>query len=189
MTGAGSAVEIRGRRTTPPNLFAAAMRTARAALASFLLIQSAEASEAIVGYAFVIDGDTIEIEGERIQLNGVDAPEEWQVCLDETGTDYRCGKVSASALDMFLSASRPTRCEFVGRDRYGRFIGTCFRADGKGVNRWLVETGNAVERETYGSGLYASAQQMARSMGVGIWRGQPDRTCVAPGRVTHKPTC
>ncbi|ASY65813.1 putative periplasmic protein (plasmid) [Sinorhizobium sojae CCBAU 05684] len=143
------------------------------ALALLVATGSAHASEPIVGDASVVDGDTIEIAGERIQLSGVDAPEGWQVCLDETGGDYQCGKVSARALNIFLSASRPTRCEIVMRDRYGRFVATCIRADGEDVNRWLVESGNAVERENYSQGLYSAAQAMARSAGIGIWRGQP----------------
>ncbi|MCA1490456.1 thermonuclease family protein [Ensifer sp. NBAIM29] len=143
------------------------------ALVLLIATGNAHASEPIVGDAMVIDGDTIEIAGERIQLSGVDAPEGWQVCLDETGADYQCGKVSARALNIFLSASRPTRCEIVARDRYGRFVATCFRADGEDVNRWLVETGNALERANLNQGLYTAAQAMAQSAGIGIWRGQP----------------
>lgn len=151
--------------------------TSRVNVAVALLIAAgnAQATEPIVGDALVIDGDTIEIAGEQIQFHGVDAPEDWQVCLDETGADYACGEEAARALDEFLAASRPTRCEFVRRDRYGRFIGACFRKDGEDVNRWLVSTGNAVERENHGQGVYASAQESARSAGVGIWRGQPKR--------------
>ncbi|WP_331377114.1 thermonuclease family protein [Sinorhizobium chiapasense] len=151
---------------------------------------TAQGAEPIVGDALVVDGDTIEIAGERIQFSGVDAPEGWQVCLDEKGLDYRCGKEAASALDAFLTASRPTRCELVKRDRYGRFVGTCFRADGKDVNRWLVETGNAIDREEHSKGVYADAQATARSSGAGIWRSQFDQSCpAAPGRVNRKPTC
>ena len=36
----------------------------------------------IIGRATVIDGDTIEIQGERIRLNGVDAPKSSQLCRD-----------------------------------------------------------------------------------------------------------
>ncbi|AWM28964.1 putative periplasmic protein (plasmid) [Sinorhizobium fredii CCBAU 25509] len=78
-----------------------------------LLATAAAAAQTgpIIGDAFVVDGDTIEIAGKRIQLSGVDAPEDWQFCLDQTGADYQCGKESSLALDAFLSASRPTRCE------------------------------------------------------------------------------
>ncbi|MDK1492646.1 thermonuclease family protein [Sinorhizobium sp. 7-81] len=154
------------------------------------MANSAQGAEPIVGQASVIDGDTIEIAGERIQFSGVDAPEGWQVCSDEKGSDFRCGKDAASALDAFLAASRPTRCDLVKRDRYGRFVGTCFRADGKDVNRWLVETGNAIDREEHSKGVYAEAQATARSAGAGIWRSQFGRSCPAPaGRVNRKPTC
>jgi len=35
----------------------------------------------IVGWARVIDGDTIDISGTRIRLDGIDAPESSQTCL------------------------------------------------------------------------------------------------------------
>ncbi|MQW89460.1 succinoglycan biosynthesis protein exoi [Sinorhizobium saheli] len=174
MTGAEIAPDDEGARANSSGSTGEAMRIAMAVLTCLVLPHGATAAEPVVGTASVIDGDTIEIGGQRIQLNGVDAPEKWHVCLDESGADYRCGAESASALAAFLSASRPTRCEFVGRDRHGRPKGTCFRADGMDVNRWLVETGNAVDRETHGNGLYASAQEIARSAGAGIWRGQID---------------
>ncbi|THK36632.1 thermonuclease family protein [Ensifer sp. MPMI2T] len=159
-------------------------------LVLLMTANSAQAAEPIIGEASVIDGDTIEIAGERIQFSGVDAPESWQVCLDEKGLDYRCGEEAVSALDTFLTASRPTRCELVKRDRYGRFVGTCFRADGKDVNRWLVETGNAIDREEHSKGVYADAQATARSAGAGFWRSQFGQSCPAPpGRMNRKRTC
>ncbi|TCN33215.1 succinoglycan biosynthesis protein ExoI [Sinorhizobium americanum] len=149
------------------------MRMATIALALLTTPSACAAAGPLRGDASVIDGDTIKIGGERIQLYGVDAPEDWQFCRDETGADYQCGKKAALALEAFLSASRPTRCRFAGRDRYGRYIGACFRADGKDVNQWLVESGHAVSREeNHDKGLYAAAQEMARSVGAGMWRGQ-----------------
>ena len=66
------------------------------------------------GVASVIDGDTIEIHGTRIRLNGIDAPESGQLCQDARGTAWRCGQQAALALSdrtgggRWSAASRPT---------------------------------------------------------------------------------
>lgn len=43
---------------------------------------------AIGGVASVIDGDTIEVHGQRIRLNGIDAPESRQYCDDAKRFEY-----------------------------------------------------------------------------------------------------
>lgn len=135
------------------------------------LASPALASEPLIGRASVIDGDTIEIHGERIRLNGIDAPEGRQRCQDARGKDYRCGTIAANALADFLSASSPTRCEFIERDRYRRFVGRCFRADGKDVQAWLVRNGHALDWPRYSKGAYASDQEDAKRNRRGMWSG------------------
>ena len=44
----------------------------------------------IAGTASVIDGDTIEIHGQRIRFHGIDAPESAQTCV-AGGEVWRCG--------------------------------------------------------------------------------------------------
>lgn len=39
--------------------------------------------------------------------------------------------MAANALDQFLAASRPIRCDVTERDRYQRLVAVCFRADGR----------------------------------------------------------
>lgn len=97
-----------------------AIRTvnATAVPATALYGSPALASGPIIGPASVIDGYTIEIAGERIRFNGIDAPESWQTCATAAGEQYRCGKASAEALDAFLAASGPTRVRICQGGRY-----------------------------------------------------------------------
>lgn len=143
------------------------------ALAALLILAGpALAEEPITGRASVVDGDTIDIRGERVRLNGIDAPESWQRCRDGAGEEYPCGRVAALALDSFLAQSRPTMCHFEDRDRYGRFVGTCFRADGVEVNRWMVRQGHALDWPRYSKGRYAEDQATAKGAQSGMWRGE-----------------
>ena len=126
----------------------------------------------MLGRASIIDGDTITIGAQDIRFNGIDAPESAQTCTDARGTIYNCGQSAADALDKFLAASRPTRCAFVEWDQYGRFVGNCFRADGKDVARWLVGSGYAMDWPRYSNGAYAEDQGTAWAARRGIWAGK-----------------
>ncbi|ACI57415.1 nuclease (SNase domain protein) [Rhizobium leguminosarum bv. trifolii WSM2304] len=156
------------------------------ATAFLLASPSAFGAQAIIGRAAVVDGDTIDISGTRIRLNGIDAPESWQKCRREDGSEYRCGAAAAFALDEFLTASRPTRCEQVDIDRYHRIVANCFRADGKSVNAWLVRTGNAVDWVRYSHGAFAADQNTARASRIGIWQGRFDLPCEARASRSHQ---
>ncbi len=57
----------------------------RSMLALLLLCSPAAAAGTISGPATVIDGDTIEVHGTRINLYGIDAPETAQSCQTVTG--------------------------------------------------------------------------------------------------------
>ena len=132
----------------------------------------AENVQPLMGRASVIDGDTIEVAGEHIRINGIDAPESSQLCQDDQGQSYRCGAMSTRALDRLLAQSRPLRCEFVERDQYGRFVGNCFRADGVNVAAALVRAGMALDWPRYSGGAYANEQSAAVAAKAGIWRGE-----------------
>lgn len=147
-------------------------------------------SSTVTGRASVVDGDTIEIAGQRIRLNGVDAPESWQRCDDAQGQSYRCGRAAALGLDAFLAASRPTSCQPVDRDRYGRLVAICHRADGRDVGEWLVENGYAVDWTRYSNGAYSQTQEVAKAVGRGIWQGTFTQPCLARAdRAKRPPTC
>ena len=74
--------------------------------ALLLLAQVSPPSQAdLQGLARVIDGDTIEMEGLTVRLDGIDAPELEQTCLHE-GRVWACGKAAADALRTLTQGRR-----------------------------------------------------------------------------------
>ena len=67
------------------------------ALALTLCLLATPALADVAGVARVIDGDTIEVHGQRIRLHGIDAPESRQLCFID-GKPWQCGKDATNAL-------------------------------------------------------------------------------------------
>jgi endonuclease YncB( thermonuclease family) len=130
----------------------------------------AVSAQPLSGIARVIDGDTIEIRGTHIRLNGIDAPESKQTC-EADGQAYACGEQATEALIVLLGA-RPVTCTETGRDRYQRIIARC-QVDSTDIGAWMVEHGWAVAFRKY-SLEYVSAENRARSEKLGIWAGTFD---------------
>jgi endonuclease YncB( thermonuclease family) len=126
----------------------------------------------LVGRASITDADTITIGVHEVRFHGIDAPESSQRCKDAEGRTYPCGRIAAKALNEFLAASRPTTCEFVEWDKYGRFVGNCRRADGVSVSVWLVQNGHAMDWPLHSNGIFAADQAAARAKRIGIWQGE-----------------
>ena len=123
---------------------------------------------AYVGVASVIDGDTIEIHGQRFRLSGIDAPESKQLCTDAKGKAYRCGQVAANALAAFIGR-QTVSCAKVDIDRYQRIVAECSVA-GRDVGQYMMGSGLAVAYRRY-STAYVPEEEAAQSNGVGIWSG------------------
>lgn len=131
----------------------------------------AHAGPVLAGRASVIDGDTIDIQGTRLRLHGIDAPEAGQPCTTRDGNQWRCGQRAALALDQHI-AGRPVRCERKDVDRYGRIVAECFLG-GQSLNRWMVQQGWAVAYRQY-SRAYVQDEDRARQSGRNIWSGHFD---------------
>jgi endonuclease YncB( thermonuclease family) len=120
---------------------------------------------AVSGGASVIDGDTIEIHGQRIRLYGIDAPEASQQC-DLDGKPWRCGQASANALAEHTGRQTVT-CEPRARDRYGHLVAAC-SVGGENVSAWMVRAGWAVAYRKYSQDSVAD-EAAARQVKRGIW--------------------
>ncbi len=150
-------------------IFLAVMFVSWAASAETMTIQ---------GKARVIDGDTIEINNEKIRLQCIDTPEsnyrgKIQYCLDNE-TD--CGFLAKQILYKTIH-NKKVICEYSKRDVYGRILGMCQEYslntewDYEGtLNYRLVTEGYAW---WYNGGKeckpFKEAMEEAQKYGKGLW--------------------
>ena len=134
-------------------------------LACMALPGCAPAQPSIVGQASVVDGDSLEIRGERIRLFGIDAPEARQTCTRD-GRPWRCGQIAAQRLEALIGG-RNLRCEPEDIDRYGRVVAVCYEGE-IDLNGALVAEGLALAYRDF-SRRYVPDEDAARSAGRGVW--------------------
>ena len=130
--------------------------------------QTAIAGEHHIGLAKLIDGDTIDIDGKRIRLDGIDTPETGQRCIDERGESYLCGKRATDELRRLIRG-QPVVCIGKEHDEYERLIAYCTAGDLE-LNREMVRLGWAVAFEKYND-IFLPEHIEARKAARGIWRG------------------
>ena len=118
----------------------------------------------------IVDADTLEVAGQKVRLQGIDAPESAQSCRQAGGHRYQCGEQAAEALRTRIGLDAVT-CTIEGRDRYMRALGICYAADGTDLNGWLVRQGHALAYRKY-STTYVPEEDQAKAAQVGLWTGE-----------------
>ena len=108
-------------------------------------------------YIRVIDGDTLHVDGKKIRLTGIDAPELSQTCRDAQAREWPCGQAAKARLIELVSRGE-VACSARGRDRYGRTLALCSAG------------GHAVDYRRYSSD-YLAAEREARAARRGLWQG------------------
>lgn len=137
---------------------------------SVTIALSANASQ-LSGIPTIVDGDTLDLQGTRIRLHGIDAPEAGQTCRKPGKGTWKCGD---AAIDRLAELSKGgITCSVSGDDVYGRSLAICHGPDGADINRMLVKDGFAWAFRKY-SADYIAVEEHAKSKKVGIWQAETE---------------
>lgn len=122
---------------------------------------------AISGQATVVDGDQLVLQGYRVLLWGIDAPELEQQCKAD-GVAWPCGQEAAAALTQIIGEQTLT-CVDKGDAPYAKVSGVC-RIGDTDLNAWLVSEGWAIAVRHI-TRTYTDQEKAAKKAKAGIWRG------------------
>ena len=129
-------------------------------------------SLAVTGTATVRDANSIQIADVTYRLDGVDAPELDQVCIDDHADPWTCGLEARDQLTKLIKG-RSVRCDDVGPEKnFGKRHRAICTADGDKVtlNEQLVRLGYAIAREPIKANVKPAATE-AKTASSGIWKG------------------
>jgi endonuclease YncB( thermonuclease family) len=133
-----------------------------------LFYEAALGRDPISGVPLIVDGDTVSLGSTKIRLEGIDAPESDQLCLNSTGKAWNCGISSRDELAK-RTLGQVWKCYPTGVDRYNRTLARC-EAGGEDIQRWMVRNGWALSFVRY-SRAYDADEAEAKSAKAGIWAG------------------
>lgn len=143
----------------------------RLILSLLLSVAAAEAhAEEWRGPARVVDGDTVMVNGARLRLIAMDAPEGAQNCQASDLRAYDCGREATRELERLIAGHEVT-CAGEKRDRYGRVLVVC-RIGDLNLNAEMVRSGWAV---TYLGHDFDREEAEARAAKRGLWAGSFQR--------------
>ena len=122
--------------------------------------------------AVVKDGGTLQVAGVTYRLDGIDAPELDQMCIDEHADAWACGVEARDQLTKLIGG-RAVRCEDLGLAPYkSRHIGVCtVEGETATLNQLIVRQGFALNFEPYARGRFRDDEAGAKDKRLGLWKG------------------
>lgn len=130
------------------------------------------AAQIISGNATALDGDTIDMTGQRIRLFAIDAPELGQKCA-RGETNWDCGAEAKRHLGLLLQGGE-VKCRVRGQNAQGFAIGECMISE-RDLSEAMVAAGFAVAIENSpGDVPYLELEQGVKTTKAGIWGGTFD---------------
>jgi endonuclease YncB( thermonuclease family) len=123
--------------------------------------------------AIIRDGDTIQLAGVTFRLDGIDAPEFDQTCIDDHAEPWTCGVEARDQLANLI-AKRGVHCDDLGPDKtYSKWHTGICTVDGEAtsLNQLLVGLGFALTSEASAGGRFKQDEAGAKDNLKGLWKG------------------
>jgi endonuclease YncB( thermonuclease family) len=121
----------------------------------------------------VKDGDTIQLAGITYHLDGIDAPEFDQICVDDHADPWACG-VDARDHLVQLIGKRDVSCEDLGPDKvFRKWPAAICTVTGEttSLNKSLVRQGFALNLEPSVKSRFGEDEADAKENRRGLWKG------------------
>jgi endonuclease YncB( thermonuclease family) len=117
----------------------------------------------------VLDGDTLEVEGQRLRLFGIDAFELEQTCLDAGGQPWHCGAAAKAALAELVD-DQAIACTVVDGTPTDDYVAQCKVRHGIDLGGYMVRAGLALADRKV-SEDYIAHEAAAKAAAAGVWGG------------------
>ena len=107
------------------------------------------------------------------RLDGIDAPELDQICVDDHADAWACGVEARDQLSSLIGG-RQVRCEDLGLGTAyrKRHIGICtVEGESASLNQLLIRQGFALNFEPYARGRFREDEAGAKDNRRGLWKG------------------
>lgn len=157
---------------------------------SFLLVTQSLAAELTGKVLWIYDGDTLKIENiGKVRLLGIDAPEYKASSRDNFYRKnfnieaHQLRRVAQQAKRYLMSTVKGEtvrlQLEDKQKDKYNRLLAYVYLADGKMINRILLEKGMASVFRRYNFHYkkeFLKIERKARNKGLGLWHKRDPQT-------------
>jgi endonuclease YncB( thermonuclease family) len=121
----------------------------------------------------VTDGDTLILDGVPYRLDGIEAPQTDQTCLDDKGATWTCGIEARDRLRDYVRKG-DVRCTDRGPDSFyrKRRVGDCsVVGEAISINQWMVQQGWALNLDRSAKGRFKADRDNAATNRMGLWKG------------------
>ncbi len=124
----------------------------------------------IRGYPKVLSGSILALEGIKLKLFGIDAPDANQVCINRMNESYNCGVTAKEWLQEWLNG-KEVSCHVLSKVERGWATASCFVDDNKyDVAAVIVNSGWAVAYPRT-TDVYVPYERQAAGARRGLWSG------------------